>query len=136
MWEAIRYFALFVYADAFIWKLIRFNFLTKDHGSLVVKKNFVAYLFYNPGGFFAGAYTWLLEHPTIVQTLFITGFIMEGCFVVGFFTKRFDRCLLVMSVLLPFGFLFLSDAFFFELTILSFTLVNFSSLSTGNVRKV
>ncbi len=136
MWEVMRYFTVFVYADAFIWKLLRFNFFTKDHGSLVVKKNFAAYLFYHHDGFFADAYTCLLEHPIFIQTIFITGFIMEGCFIIGFFTKRFDRYLLVLSILLPLGFLFLSDAFFFELTILSFTFVNYRSFSGNFVRKV
>lgn len=129
MWEAMRYFSLFVYADAFLWKLFRVNFLIGDHGSLVIKKNFAAYLYYHPYGFLADMYTWLFKHPGIIQIIFITGFIMEGCFVTGFFTKRFDRYLLVLSILLPVGFRLLSDAFFFELLILSFTLLNFRMLS-------
>ncbi len=136
MWEAMRYFTLFVYTDAFLWKLLRLHFFNKDHGILVLKKNFAAFLFYNRSGFFAGMYTWLLQHPGMVQIIFITGFILEGCFIIGFFTKRFDRYLLVMSVLLPVGFLFLSDAFFFELLILSFTLISFRRSLTGPVRIV
>ncbi len=83
----------------------------RDHSGLVIKKSFAAYMFYHPHGLPATIYFWLLEHYITAQVIFISGFLMEGCFIIGFFTKRFDRYLFVLSLLLPFGFLFFSDAF-------------------------
>ena len=125
MWEAMRYFGLFIYADAFLWKLVRLTFLQADQGILILKRNLTPYLYYHKQTFFGDLYTWLLKHPYLVQVLFFSGFIAEGLFLVGFFTKRFDRYLFYLSFLMPLGFLFLSDALFFELLIFSCTLIRF-----------
>lgn len=132
LWEAIRYFALFIYADAFFWKLFRLTILSKDHGILILKKNYASYIFYHPNTAFSRLCTWLLEHPAFIQFLFITGFILEGLFIIGFFTKRFDKYLFIISILIPFGFLLLSDAFFFELIILSFSFISLRELLPGD----
>jgi hypothetical protein len=136
IWEAMRYFALFIYADAFLWKLFRAHFFEKDHGAHIIKKNFVAYMYYHPQGSFTHIYAWLLAHPGLIHGIFLTGFILEGLFLVGFFTKRYDKILLVISILLPVGFLFLSNAFFFELLILSFTLIDLRLLTSGKVASI
>ncbi len=136
LWEAMRYFALFVYADAFLWKLVRGSFLTVDHSVLVLKKNFAPYLLFNPGTFFSDFYSWLLLHPSFLHGLFITGLIAEGCFIIGFFTRRFDKYLFLLSILMPIGFYLFSDAFFFEILVLSFTLIPFRHLSLNTVSAV
>lgn len=136
LWEATRYFTLFIYTDAFLWKLLRFSIFKKDHGSLVIKKNFAGFLYYNSNSYLANSFKWLLEHPVIIQTIFLAGFMLEGCFIIGFFTKRFDKYLFVISILLPVGFLYLSDAFFFELLVLSFTLNVQLKLSNAGIAAV
>lgn len=128
LWQSLRYFLLFAYSSAFAWKLLRFSWLYEDQGVLIMKKNLAAYLYFNPSTTQAEVYRWLLQHPAIVNSLFITGFIMEGLFIIGFFTRKYDRFLLLLSVLLPLGFYFMADAAFFELLLLSLTLVNFHRL--------
>ena len=59
---------------------------------------------------------------------FIAGTILEGLFIVGFFTRKYDKYLLIFSIFLPLGFWFTADAYFFEFLILSLTLVNFHAL--------
>ncbi|MEO6000963.1 MAG: hypothetical protein ABIN89_29220 [Chitinophagaceae bacterium] len=136
MWEAMRYFALFFYADAFLWKLFRFTFLHADQGILILKRNFAAYLYYNSQTFLGGAYTWLLHNPYLIELIFYTGFIAEGFFLVGFFTRRYDRYLILISILMPVGFLFLSDAFFFEMLVLSFTFIRLRELPASAIGTV
>lgn len=122
-WQALRYFLLFSYSAAFLWKFFRFSWLQSSQGILIVKKNLTPYLYFNPHSFLADIYFWFLGHPFFIQILFLTGFILEGFFIVGFFTKKFDKILFIISLLLPIGFWFMSDAFFFEMLILSITLV-------------
>jgi hypothetical protein len=121
LWQGMRYLALFVYADAFLWKFFRWTWLTNDQAILVIKKNLTAYLYFNAHTAQANVYRWFLLHPSVANWLFKAGILAEGTFLLGFFTTKFDRYLFLLSILLPVGFLFFADAFFFELIILSFT---------------
>jgi hypothetical protein len=124
LWQALRYFLLFAYSCAFYWKVVRLGWLQHDQGLLIMQKNLVEYLYFNPNTILAGMYTWLLQRETLLQVLFITGCMLEGVFITGFFTKKYDRYLFIGSILLPMGFWFMADAFFVELLLLSLTLLN------------
>jgi hypothetical protein len=118
-WEALRYFLLFIYADAFLWKFFRFSWLNRDQGLLIVKKNLASYLYFNPDTFLAHLYTWFLNHSVWLEIIFLAGFLAEGIFIIGFFTKKMDRYLFFLSLIIPFGFWFVADVPFFALIILS-----------------
>lgn len=128
LWQGLRYFLLFAYADAFLWKFFRLAWLQTDQGLLIMKKNVAAFLYFEPNALQAGLFRWLLQHPAWVNGGYIAGMIMEGLFIVGFFTKKFDQYLFVLAILLPIGFWLIADAYFFELIILNLTLVNFHKL--------
>ena len=128
LWQGLRYFLLFAYTDAFLWKLFRLSWLHPDQGMLIMKKNQAAFLYFEPTSMLAAVYRWLLLHPALVNGAFIAGTIIEGLFIVGFFTRKYDPILLFLSILLPVGFWFTADAYFFELLILSLTLVNFHAI--------
>lgn len=125
LWQGLRYLLLFAFSSAFLWKLFRLSWLQPDQGILIMKKNWVLYLYNNTDTVWANLLHWLLAHPALVNGLFITGFLMEGFFIVGFFTRKFDKVLLVLSVLLVMGFWVTADANFVELLILCLTLSPF-----------
>lgn len=124
VWQALRYYTLFIYVSAFFWKVFRLSFANENHGLLILKNNLTTYLFYNPDTWLSGFYRWLLQNPAWPNAIYIGGFILEGLFIVGFFTKRYDKYLLLLSVIMVLGFWLLADALFFQILILSFTLVN------------
>jgi hypothetical protein len=126
MWQALRYYTLFIFVSAFLWKLCRLTFLNKDHGLLIMKNNLTSYIYYHPDSFFSDMYHWLFQYPGITNALYISGVILEGVFIIGFFTKKYDFWLLILSLVLITGFWFMADAFFFQLLVLSFTLINFT----------
>lgn len=128
LWQGLRYFLLFAYADAFLWKLFRFAWLHADQGLLIMKKNVAAILYFEPNNWQAGLYRWLLQHPAWVNGAYIAGFLLEGLFIIGFFTRKFDRYLFVLSIGLPIGFWLIADAYFFEFLILNLTLINFHTV--------
>jgi hypothetical protein len=125
LWQGLRYFLLFAYADAFLWKLFRLSWLHPDQGMLILKKNQAAFLYFEPHTWLAAFYRWVLQHPALVNGAYLAGFIMEGIFIIGFFTRKYDRLLLILSILLPIGFWLTADAYFFEFLIFSLTLINF-----------
>lgn len=127
MWQALRYYTLFIYASSFFWKLFRLSFLNDKHGLLILKNNLTPYLYYNPDTVLSNCYLWLLQNPFWANAMYISGFILEGTFIIGFFTRKYDKYLLLFSIIMIIGFWFLADAFFFQLLILSFTLINFNN---------
>ena len=128
-WEGLRYFLLFSYSAAFFWKLFRLSWLYKEQGVLVMKENLTPYLYFNPYSFLSEIYFYFLDHPGFTQFFLISGFVLEGTFIIGFFTKKYDRYLFIISLLLPFGFWFFADAVFVEQLILSLTLLPLSVYS-------
>ncbi|MEO6914838.1 MAG: hypothetical protein ABI151_03580 [Chitinophagaceae bacterium] len=123
LWEGLRYYTLFIFTSAFIWKLVRLSWLHSIQGELILKKNLVAYLVYHPESFLSKMYFRLLDHPLILQLFFLAGFLLEGSFMIGFFTRKYDRLLLLGMFLLVAGFWFMADAFFGELLIFGLTLL-------------
>jgi hypothetical protein len=119
VWKGLRYYVCYIYGTAFLWKLIRGSWLYSQQGVLVIKKNLTAYLYYNPESVLSKIYSWMIQHPAVPDILLKAGFIMEGLFIIGFFTRRIDKWLFLLSILLPLGFLFMADTLFLELTFLS-----------------
>ena len=128
-WEGLRYFLLFSYSAAFFWKLFRLSWLYKEQGVLIMKENLTPYLYFNPHSFLSNIYIYFLNHPGLTQFFLISGFVLEGTFIIGFFTKKYDKYLFAISLLLPFGFWFFADAVFVEQLILSLTLLPMSLYS-------
>jgi len=123
-WQGLRYFFLFAYSAAFLWKFFRFSWLYTDQGILIMKKNLAPYLYFNPNTFLASVYFWFINHPSLLQVLYVTGFVMEGLFIIGFFTKKYDPVLFIISLILPLGFWFMADALFYEMILFSLTLLS------------
>jgi hypothetical protein len=123
LWEGLRYFLLFSYSAAFLWKFFRLSWLQNNQGILIIKKNLTPYLYFNPDSFLSKIFVWFLDYPAFTNAIFISGFIMEGFFIIGFFTKKFDSYVFILSIILPVGFWFFADALFFEQLILSLTLL-------------
>jgi hypothetical protein len=128
LWQGLRYFLLFTWADAFLWKFFRLAWLHTDQGISIMKKNVAAILYFEPNSWKSDLYRWLLQHPGWVNGGYIAGVVMEAVFIIGFFTRKYDTCLFVLSMLLPIGFWLIADAYFFQLMILNLTLINFHAI--------
>lgn len=128
IWNAARYFSAFIFFDAFLWKLFRGSLFAPFQGELILKRNFISLLFYEPASLIADMYNWVLKYPSFIDILFKAGILMESVFLIAFFTKKFDKVLFVIVFLLPFGFLFFAEAYFFEYWILCFLYLPLSAL--------
>ena len=133
LWQGLRYYTLFIYVSAFLWKLFRLSFLDENHGLLIVKNNLAQYLYYNPDTLLSKFYWWILQHSFWVNAFYIGGIVAEGIFIIGFFTKKYDKYLLLVSLIMVIGFWLLADALFFPLLVLSFSLVNFNKKSDSYI---
>jgi hypothetical protein len=100
LFQALRYFFLFYFASAGVWKFVQggiFN-LQQMSGILIVQHKD---LLVNASGSFwqLNLYSWLIEKPMIGYMLYLISALLELLFIIGFFTKRLDKWLIIIYLL-------------------------------------
>jgi hypothetical protein len=129
-WQAIRYYACYLYFSAFIWKVFIGNaFLYWGQGAGTFKLNLVDYLYYHPDSLLSGFYRWFLRHEWVLNGGHVFTILLEGAMGIGFFTRRFDRTLFWIPVLIHIITYFFADVFIFELLVLNFAFLNGAQLA-------
>lgn len=91
----IRYFFLFFFVSAAIWKIRNGGIFNIDEMSGILLYQHTPFLVTSPASFLTGMYYWLILHPVIGYSLYLAAAIIELFFIAGFFTLRIDRVLLV-----------------------------------------
>lgn len=119
IWEGIRYYTLFIMFCAFLWKFLRGSWIAEGHGVEVIQQNWIPILYRKPNHLFTDFYFYLFNNPHIADALFTVGTILEGLFIIGFFTKKYDKFLCLIFIALVISFQISTDAFMFELLILA-----------------
>lgn len=124
-WEGMRYYTCLIYVLAFVWKICLGDaFFNVQQGVVTFKLNLVDYMALNPQGTLTAVYEWFLRHPWILNTGAKTIVLLEGVMVIGFFTKKFDRILIWIPVVIHVATYFFSDVFFIELLVLDLSLLS------------
>ena len=96
--ETIRYFLLFYYFSAAIFKLTSSGLYNQNHFSNILSGQFAPYFIEGNLGWRTSLNLFLINHNTIAYYLYIGSFILELTLIIGFFTKRYDKyigCLLL-----------------------------------------
>jgi hypothetical protein len=95
LFESLRYFFLFFFASAGLWKIVQLSVFQPTHMSSVLLFQHAEYLATSPGYVYSNFIYWLIDHPAISYALYIAGTLLELIFFIGFFTKKYDRLLLL-----------------------------------------
>ena len=128
-WEGMRYFTCFIYFMAFIWKTcIGNSFYYLQQGASTVKNNLVDYLSLNPGSGMTHIYEWFLRHDWLLNAGEKGLVLLEGIMVAGFFTKKYDRWLIWVPVVIHVMTYFFSDVFFIELLVVDLSFLSVTQL--------
>jgi hypothetical protein len=99
LFDGLRYFFLFFFASSGIWKFVQggiFNFQQMSNILIVQHKEL---LISTPQHWYARFIYWLVEHPALSYFLYAFATLLELAFIVGFFTKKYDRLLLGCFIL-------------------------------------
>jgi len=94
-----RYYFLYIFVSAAIWKTVRGAVFDGQEMSHILLLQHIDLLSSDCQTALCRFYAWLIGHPAVAQSLYIGAVLMESVFVVGFFTRRFDRSLLGLAVL-------------------------------------
>lgn len=114
LWEGMRYYICWLYAAALYWKILKGAAFQPAFGLLSFRSNLSEYLLLNPETARAHLYYFFLQRPVLLNIGAKIVFLMEGLFVIGFFTKKCDLFLLALSVLIPISTFLFADTLFFE----------------------
>jgi len=99
LFEGLRYFFLFYFASAGIWKLAQGGAFSISQMSGVLLYQHNQLLTSSSGYWQAGLILYFIENQHLSYFLYISATLLELCFSIGFFTKKYDR-LLVFAFLL------------------------------------
>jgi hypothetical protein len=131
LWELARYYLLFVMVVSAIYKLTNGALTDPDHFSKTLLYQHADILTLHPEGWQSLLIDWLIIHPTLCFSLFILLFLVQLSFLIGFFTKKFDRLLVAVLIVFCCMSYVLMRIYNFDLTILAVPLWYSSAMARG-----
>lgn len=108
--HALRYFFLFFFVSAAIWKFVQGGVFNINQMSGVLLFQHKEYLASSPNFWYTYFIYWLVSHRYMGYTLYVAATFLELFFITGFFTKRFDRLLIFACIIF-----LLTDLFFMRI---------------------
>jgi hypothetical protein len=93
--QGMRYFFLFFFASAAVWKIRQGGVFNTNQMSGILLMQHKEYLIAAPNYWYTQFIYWLVRHPGLGHVLYLAATVLEASFIVGFFTKKYDRLLLV-----------------------------------------
>lgn len=132
LWEAVRYYWLYVFSSAAIWKILRGSVFYRDQLSNILKQQQLDLLLQQPGGMQARFIQHLISNPEVSHAVLLLNVAVQLFFVVGFFTKKFDLVLFVLAIVFCVANYFVMNIVSVEMLILNLTLLNWSKLKLFN----
>jgi len=94
LFNGLRYFFLFFFASAGVWKFVQGGVFSTQQMSSILLVQHKELLVATPQHWYALFIGWLINHHWISYGLYLIATVIELSFIVGFFTKRYDRLLL------------------------------------------
>lgn len=97
--NTMRYIFLLIFFSTGLWKLRAGGVFNLEEMSGILVKQHAAYISQQPNDWFANFIHYLVVHYKTAYLLYLATVMVELSFVVGFFTKKFDKLLMVLFLL-------------------------------------
>jgi hypothetical protein len=123
LFGGLRYFFLFFFASAGIWKLALGGIFNTHQMSNILLYQHKELLLTTPQHWYAEVIGWLINHHLISYMLYLAATAIEIVFILGFFTKRFDTWLILAFIAFLFFDHFVMRIPYYEVTPLLLTLI-------------
>lgn len=96
--EGLRYFFLFFFVSAGIWKIVNGAVFNPEQMSGVLLFQHADLLSNSPGYWQTNMISWLVHHERTGYILYILATLLELLFVAGFFTRKYDHLLIIATI--------------------------------------
>lgn len=113
-WNLLRYWVCFLYATAGLYKIYYGGFIYDHNMSNILWRDNADWFVFNRSGFKYDTYSYLIQHPGFAQWFYRIATFFDLACIIGFFTKRFDRWLLLGLLTFHVGNFFLLHISFVE----------------------
>lgn len=94
--NSLRYIFLLIFFSAGVWKIRTGAIFSIEQMSGILLKQHAAYIAQSPVNWFSSCINYLVIHYRLSYLLYLFSAIAELIFVIGFFTKRFDKLLIIV----------------------------------------
>jgi hypothetical protein len=108
-WGLLRYWILFFYVTAALFKITDPSFFDIHHFSNQLVTQFLPYNLEHRFGFRVALNQWLIEHYFISTGLYLLGLVVELTCLVGFFTRKYDRIIGILLIMMHLSIWFIMD---------------------------
>lgn len=125
LWEGLRYFFLFFFASAGCWKLVQGGVFHLGQMSAILQNQHLERLTLpsGPAGDWYGHLIWwLVNHPLVSYGLYGCATVAELSFLVGFFTRKWDKWLGLIFIVFLILDKFLMGIDYMDMLVLALTL--------------
>ena len=96
LWEFARYYLGFIMVSSAFFKLMNGGLLQPDHFTYTLVYQHADILTMQAPEWQSALISWLIQHPALNHILFWILFVVQLSFAVVFFSKRFDRLLVIV----------------------------------------
>jgi hypothetical protein len=134
-WEAVRYYLLYIFSSAALWKILRGSALYHDQLSNILKAQQINLLLQNPDSYKAHIAQYLISHTNFSHFILLLNVVLQLTFAVGFFTKKYDRLLFALTIVFVVANFLVMGILSFELLVLDLTLLDWEKIEQYLVRK-
>lgn len=128
LWQACRYYLLYIFSSAALWKILRGSVFYKEQLSNILKAQQLDLLLQQPGSLRAHIAQYLIANPDVSHTILIVNVVVQLSFAIGFFTKKIDSFLFILLIVFCAANYFVMSIVSAELLILNLTLLNWAKL--------
>lgn len=97
--ELMRYYVLFVFTSASLWKIVRGVAWDPTHMQLSLKAQHIDNLVNWPDHYITQLISTIIDNPSYCSILFIVAILSQLTFAIGFFTKKYDRLLALLLII-------------------------------------
>lgn len=130
LFKAFRYYVIFMFVSAAAWKITRGSVFLPGQLSEILKTQHLQQLVFYSKSMYSEIISWLIEYPAVSNLFLISGTLLQFSFIIGFFTYRLDRLLLILFFLF-----FLCDYFLMGLSFYQWYVMAIVFLPTYSLRK-
>ncbi len=128
LWEGARYYLLYVFASAALWKIFRGSVFYTEQLSNILKHQQLDMFLQQPMSYQASCVQYLIAHPETSHVMLIMNVVVQLFFILGFFTKKFDSLLFVLAIVFCAANYFVMGITSTELLVLNLTLLNWKKI--------
>ncbi len=95
-WLGARYYFLFILVSASLWKIFRGTLWHTEHFSaILISQNIEFLVNYGPEFYLTQFKTFLIDHSMLSHILWMAMAGLQFSFIIGFFTMKYDRFLII-----------------------------------------